>query len=221
MKSIFSSVAAKSILGATVALSAAWATPSQAATVLTGFSTNGADMAGMDVTATFLGGGSQKVGWSTTGADSGAASGSGWSLSQSGDTFSNPWTLQSTGASIVSLLINAIPGNTVFDNGSSPSTPGSAAGISFSSISGDGPDSFSYGVPIDISTGDLFGTLTLNWATPFTTSLTYQADTDSGSDSNPVVPMQDVPTPALLPGLIGMGVAALRKRKGEETGKAA
>lgn len=30
----------------------------------------------------------------------------------------------------------------------------------------------------------------------------------------------EVPTPALLPGLIGMGVAALRKRKGEESAEA-
>ena len=221
MKSISSSVTAKLVAGATVALSATWAMPSQAATVLTGFSTNGADMVGMDVTATFLGGSSQKVAWSATGASSGGVSGTGWSLSQSGDTFSNRWTLNSTGASIVSLLINAVPGNTVFDNGSSPSTPGSAQGLSFSPISGDSPDSFSYGVPIDISTGDLFGTLTLNWATPFTTTLAYLADTDSGTDNNPVVPMQDVPTPALLPGLIGMGVAALRKRRGEETAKSA
>lgn len=34
------------------------------------------------------------------------------------------------------------------------------------------------------------------------------------------VASEEVPTPALLPGLIGMGVAAFRKRKGEETAEA-
>jgi hypothetical protein len=30
------------------------------------------------------------------------------------------------------------------------------------------------------------------------------------------VTVETIPTPALLPGLIGMGLAALRKRKGEQ-----
>lgn len=44
----------------------------------------------------------------------------------------------------------------------------------------------------------------------------------AGVGGDPIVPPgnTEVPTPALLPGLIGMGVAALRKRKGEESAEA-
>jgi hypothetical protein len=48
---------------------------------------------------------------------------------------------------------------------------------------------------------------------------TYQATISGPGDIN--APTQAVPTPALLPGLIGMSVAAMRKRKAEQsTGEA-
>ena len=54
---------------------------------LTGFSTTGAMMNGMLVTATFTDGSSQTLAWGATGADSGGVFGTGWSLTQAGDTF--------------------------------------------------------------------------------------------------------------------------------------
>ncbi|XHX78063.1 MAG: PTPA-CTERM sorting domain-containing protein [Stenomitos frigidus ULC029] len=186
------------------------------ATTLTGFQTFGNQMAGMKVTADFLAGGSETLTWAATGPGAGGVSGSGWSLLQSGDTFSSPWTFAAdSGKAIRSLLINAIPGNTVFDNGSNPSTPGSFNGTSFTVQTGTAPTSFGYSVPIDISLGDLFGSLSLNYATGFTGSMTFLADTDSGTTNDPVKPSNNIPTPALLPGLIGLGFGVLRKRKAE------
>ena len=59
------------------------------------YQTNGADMAGMAVTMFFSAASSETVIWAATGATSGAATGASgdWSLSESDDTFSNPWTL--------------------------------------------------------------------------------------------------------------------------------
>ena len=54
---------------------------------LTGFSTTGAMMDGMTVRVEFGTGGFESRTWADTGAFSGGASGTGWSLTQSGDTF--------------------------------------------------------------------------------------------------------------------------------------
>jgi hypothetical protein len=67
---------------------------------LTGFLTTGADMAGMSVTADFQGGGSESVTWAATGVDSGAATGTGWSLNEVGDTFTGSWGLAVTNDAI-------------------------------------------------------------------------------------------------------------------------
>ena len=58
---------------------------------------------------------------------------------------------------------------------------------------------------------------TFAFETRFTGILASESDliTVTGGTSS-----EEVPTPALLPGLIGMGAAALRKRKGEETAEA-
>jgi len=47
-------------------------------------------------------------------------------------------------------------------------------------------------------------------------SLTFLTNTGKGSSTS--MDITAIPTPALLPGLIGLGVAALRKRKSEESG---
>ena len=41
--------------------------------------------------------------------------GDGWSLFQTGDTFDYDWTLESTGALIEKIVLDGLPGNTVFD----------------------------------------------------------------------------------------------------------
>lgn len=225
-----------SILGATLlTLKVIAAAPAQA-TTLTGYSTCGGDMAGMLVTVNFLNGGSQTVPWGVTNSSTcgysanghpfghygGGAFGSGWSLTESDDTYGggyesrypnlDDWILTDSGSPITSLTINAILGNTVFDaitDGCSSCisevTPGSADGYPFTVISGQVPDGYPfyvtshkypyplplsnptpYSVPIDISKGDLFGTLSLSWSSGFTGTLKFLADTDSGSSSDPV-----------------------------------
>lgn len=167
------------------------ASPSQA-TTLTGFETYGNMMAGMRVTANFLDGTSQTVNWSITGKDAGGAFGSGWSLIASGNTYNQPWTLSNSGQGITSVVVDAISGNTVFDtypNLYGPiQTPGSAEGWEFQPLSGQSPNSYRYSDPIDISRGDLFGTLSLYWTNGFTGAMEFRADTDSGSSSDPVQP---------------------------------
>lgn len=179
------------------------------ATTLTGFDTTGADMAGMEVTVNFQGGGSDTQIWSATGVTSGGASGTDWSLTQSGDTFSNPWSFDYTGlGSIVSLMINAIPGNAVFDIVNSPIvTPDSALGKPFTVQNGLAPDSFNYSVPIDISQGDLFGKLSLFWDDGFTANnrLSFVADTDSGTTDDPVTPRPTTPEPTATLSLLALG----------------
>ena len=59
------------------------------------YQTTGADMAGMEVTAFFTAAAPESVIWAATGVDAGEVVGpdNDWSLSQSGDTFNQLWTL--------------------------------------------------------------------------------------------------------------------------------
>ena len=153
-------------------------------------------MSGMQVTASFLNGTSETITWIPTNDISGGAFGSNWFLTQSGDTFSYAWDLNNNGIGITSLVIDAIPGNTVFDTypllEGSLQTPGSAEGWEFTTLPGQGPDSYAYSDPIDISQGDLFGTLSLYWNSGFAGNMIFGADTDSGSPDDPVQPKNPV-----------------------------
>jgi len=149
-------------------------------------------MGGMQVTANFLDGTFQRTTWGARGGRSGGAIGSGWSLTQSGNTYDSPWTFINSGQGITSLIIDAIPGNTVFDtypflNGPLQ-TPNSAEGWEFQTTSGQRPTSYTYTDPIDISRGDLFGKLSLYWNNGFAGVMQFRADTDSGSGRDPVRP---------------------------------
>jgi len=172
------------VLGA-IASSTILVAPSQA-TTLSGFSTYGNMMNGMQITVGFLDGYTETSIWNTTGYQSGGAFGSGWSLTQSGNTFGDPWSFNA-GRGIYSLLINAVPGNTLFDNVDyGEVTPGSANGWNFQVISGAGPSSYTYGSPIDISRGDLFGSLLLSWGGGFSGNMRFIADADNGTSYDPV-----------------------------------
>jgi len=73
-------------------------------------------MVGMEVVAYFDDSSSESATWAATGVDSGAASGTGWSLSEAGDTWDSNWTLSNSSTKgIASLRIDAGLGDTAFD----------------------------------------------------------------------------------------------------------
>jgi hypothetical protein len=194
MASDFSKNLSRPILGTLLLLGAA-TIPAQA-TVLTGFTTTGDMMAGMRITASFVDGSSESAIWSATNSTSGGAFGTGWSLTESGNSFDQPWNFNNIGQGITSLIIDAIPGNTVFDiypyGDGLPHTDGSADGWGFETLTGQSPTSTAYSDVIDISAGDLFGKLSLYWTEGFTGFMNFRADTDSGSSRNPVQPRDAV-----------------------------
>lgn len=184
---------------------------------LSGFSTFGDQMGGIKVTANYLEGGSQTATWKATGAQAGGAFGAGWSLTQVGDTFSSPWTLSTDAGfaqKIASLVINAIPGNTVFDiapdrNG----TTGSFLGTLFTALSGQSPNAYAYSTAISGAEDDLKGVLSLSWNSGFAGQFSFLADTDSGKVSDPI--QAAVPEPTTIAGvaLAAAGLTRLRRRQ--------
>lgn len=183
---------------------------------LTAFTTTGQQMAGMRVTAFFTGGGSEIVTWGATGASAGAAIGSGWSLAQSGDTFTSAWTLSSSAASIDRLLIDAGPGDTVFDTSFFGffGTDGSGLGRDFTVTggTGDGLDivaTYRNAVALtgDAPVGDLFRLLDLDFFTSGIAfgpdrTLTFLADTDNLLFAGDIRPIP-------LPTTVGLGALGL------------
>ena len=169
------------------------------ATDLTGFSTFGDAMTGMTVNAMF-GGGTVSCIWAVTGVGSGGCAGSSvgigsFSVAQSGDTFSNDWTLTNTtlvGAvpiPLLSVFFDGLPGKTVFDR-----TFGGATGTNGSALGADATGTTSSGQPNGAATyidqvatlgnppvGDIFARLRIdfgNGLAPQATA-TWIADTDS------------------------------------------
>ena len=184
-------------------------------TALTGYATNGAMMDGMAVTANFIGGGSETLYWADTGAASGGVSGTGWGLSESGDTFGGFWSLSSS-VGISSIFIDAGVGNTVFDiDWVGYGTDGSASGWTFQT---DDPFDITATYSGEVSVGgaaavgDLWRYLNLDFTQGFSGGMRFIADTDNllyAGDINPV----PEPTGLLLlaSGLLGLGF--LRRRK--------
>ena len=151
---------------------------------------DGADMAGIQVTVTFDDNSTDTATWAATGGDSGAASGSNWSLTESGDTLGGidtsgalfgVWTLSNTASggttappSITKLRVDGWMARIVFDvymDLSSPlddvGTPGSSQGRPFTADNSNNP----------VTVTDIWTTysgLTDNTKTPEnTTDVTY------------------------------------------------
>lgn len=132
---------------------------------------NGADMAGIEVTA-FFGDGSQETQtWNATSLDAGAAISTDWSLSLSGETFGelvSPsvfkglWTFTNLNRldGVVGIEVNGTIADVYFDNiDSVEHTVGSGFGRPFAADSISVAASFTdvYSAP------DLFGTMNINW----------------------------------------------------------
>ncbi len=156
---------------------------------LTGFATTGADMAGtLRVTAfgNLFGAGGDAVGWSATGSDTGAASGTGWSLTATSDTYGTgkpvKWRLDVTESDLLldRVVLTGVGPNTnpevgtVFDRSFNGGfgTAGSFLGTDFEfadSIIFNTDVEVTYGNPVDnlidgIGTaGDVFGSMTIDF----------------------------------------------------------
>lgn len=177
------------------------------------FTTDGADMAGMTVTVNFLGGGSETVLWAATGASSGAAVGTGWSISESGDSFNtNAWTADFGNLQVTSFVLDGATGLTLFDKSFDPlpGTPGSADGRDFAStLVQDALVQATYSNVVGIGAtppvGDIFQILTVSFAQVENDAVSgifnFTQDTDND------IRIQ-IPEPAMLP-IFGLGLAGL------------
>ncbi len=199
-----------------------WVNPAHSMIIMS--NVTGADMAGVAVTITFDGGGSETVNWVTTSTDAsiannegyaGGAFGTGWSLTQQGDTFGDitgtdllgVWTFtNNSGVPLLSLAIDALMANIVFDNlFTVEGTPGSDPGRPFTPDVTNAPTSVVYS---DLfSAPDLYGSLTLDWG---------QIGLASGSTFRFMADTDAVPEPATLllfgAGLLGLAGVRAKKR---------
>ena len=186
---------------------------------ITGFSTFGDQMAGMQISVTFEGGDTASCTWAITGLGAGGCSGTGvlsdlngFNLNLTGDSFNSNWNFTATGRLATSLTINAILGNTVFDiiaTDPPNSTPGSAEGVSLNgntpgTPTGSGIYSNLIAVGLNAAVGDLYGALAITFSSGVA-SATFIADTDTvGLPGNG----GDIPEPSTYV-LIGAGAALL------------
>lgn len=108
----------------------------------------GNEMAGAQVTVTFGNNTSETQTWVATGPQSGAATGTGWSLALNGDTFFADWVLTNNRSAgngvaasslITSIRIEPLAADVAFDTalgllGLATGTPGSSLGTTFNGI---------------------------------------------------------------------------------------
>jgi hypothetical protein len=204
---------------------------------LTGSSTLGSEMTGMQVEWTFATGGGGSAAWGSLGGGFHGVSGAnGFSLrvGSDDDTFLSSWTLQNSSvARLATLRLRGAAGRTVFDCGWNPSvspnrcnntgsggaanpgTIGSADGWSLQTTGGSfagavlGEYANLVSVTPNAPVGDLFEQLTLTFVGSMGAgdSYTFRADSDS-SPANQPPPSVVVPEPSTY-ALLATGLAAL------------
>ncbi|MFT5488382.1 MAG: hypothetical protein ACI9JL_002520 [Paracoccaceae bacterium] len=176
------------------------------------FTTNGADMAGMNVTVNFLGG-SETIQWAATGATTGAAIGGGWSISAAGDTFNtNAWAVDFGDLQVTSFVLDGSTGLTLFDRDFDPlpGTPGSADGRDFVSTLLNDDDVFAtysevVGIGAAAPVNDIFHILTVSFAEVENGTVSGVFDFTQDTDNDIRI---QIPEPAMLP-LFGLGLAGI------------
>jgi hypothetical protein len=174
-------------------------------------------MDGMSVTAIFTSGLNQTLSWADTGANSGGVTGTGWSLSVTGDTFNdNAWTMDTGNLTLTDLILDGTTGLTVFDRtfDNLVGTAGSALG---KDIDTGVTAQYSRQVAIapDAPVGDLWHVVSVDFTDVgsggVSGTFTFSQDTDNDSR------FADVPAPAPLLlvgiGLIGMSIARHYKKQ--------
>jgi hypothetical protein len=180
---------------------------------LTGFATTGAMMDGLSVQAVFSGGLNETLLWADTGATSGGVTGSGWSLSLTGDSFTAPWTFTfSPNASLGQLQLLVLDGRnalTIFDRTlPNTGTPSSAQGRDWECFLGNCNDAtvtydYAAGIGADLPVGDLWQVVSIDFG-DLGPRDTFQFRQDTDNDSR----LTQVPEPGVI-ALLGLTLAAM------------
>ena len=201
----------------------------QATSGIANFSTYGDMMNGMKVVATFGDDTTETLFWGTTGAFTGGVTGTGWSLSLNGNSFTTDWDLTTTSATIKSFYIDAGLGDTVFDTVFSPeASPGSELGEAFDFDSANSPWNITATYENIVSVGGIiYNDLYRNLNVEFTNSgyfapivgaaapviLNFSADTDNLAIPEDLAPVPEPVTMLLFgTGLVGMAATARRRK---------